>query len=121
MTEGKLMNVMIAPLAYAYARTLQGFCIFCCHKCHTFCVIPCYCDGYLYFAIFFDVFAENDGLFCRKRRVVLLKTTCCFVENDVLFFLSQRKIRETYGENVKTAGGETTPRAGVCDTCDSKK
>ena len=30
--------------------------------------------------------SKNDGLFYRNRRVVLLKMTCCFIENDVLFF-----------------------------------
>ena len=64
VTEGKLMNVVIESLAYAYARTSQGFCVFCCHKCHTFWITPCYCVGYLCFIMFFDAFAENVGLFC---------------------------------------------------------
>ena len=63
VTEGKLMNVVIEFLTYAYARTLQGFCVFCCHKCHTFWITPCYCVDYLYFIMFFDAFAENVGLF----------------------------------------------------------
>ena len=104
VTEGELMNVMISPLAYAYARTLQGFCIFCCHKCHTFWVTPCYCAGYLRFVMLFDTFAENDGLFCWKRRVVLSKTTACFAENDVLFFLRERRSCETYGKMEKQNG-----------------
>ena len=33
-------------------------------------------------------FTENDVLFYWKWRVVLLKTTCCFDENDGLFFSS---------------------------------
>ena len=61
--EGMLMDVIFVPLAYAYARTPQGFCVFCCHKCHTFWVTPCYCVGYLCFIMLFDAFAENDGLF----------------------------------------------------------
>ena len=89
VTEGKLMNVVIESLAYA--RTSQGFCVFCCHKCHTFWITPCYCVGYLSFVMFFDLFVENNGLFCRKRRVVLSKMTCCFTENDVLFFERERK------------------------------
>ena len=51
VTEGKLMNVVIESLAYA--RTSQGFCVFCCHKCHTFCITPCYCVSYLCFITFF--------------------------------------------------------------------
>ena len=58
-----LMDVVFVSLAYAYARTPQGFCVFCCHKCHTFWITPCYCVGYLCFIIFFDAFAENDVLF----------------------------------------------------------
>ena len=30
--------------------------------------------------------SKNDVLFCWKRRVVLLKVTCRFIENDGLFF-----------------------------------
>ena len=60
---GMLMDVVFVSLAYAYARKPQGFCVFCCHKCHTFWITPCYCVGYLCFIIFFDAFAENDVLF----------------------------------------------------------
>ena len=59
---GMLMDVVFVSLAYA--RTPQGFCVFCCHKCHTFWITPCYCVGYLCFIMFFDAFAENDVLFC---------------------------------------------------------
>ena len=37
-------------------------------------------------------FAENNVSFYRKRRVVLLKTTCCFVESDGLFWIGGRKV-----------------------------
>ena len=37
-------------------------------------------------------FTENDVLFCWKRRVVLLKTTACFTENDVLFCWKRRVV-----------------------------
>ena len=30
--------------------------------------------------------------FCRKHRLVLLKTTCCFTENDVLFYRKWRVV-----------------------------
>ena len=62
--EGMLMDVIFVSLAYANARTPQGFCVFCCHKCHIFGTTPCYCVGYLCFIMFFDAFAENDVLFC---------------------------------------------------------
>ena len=90
--ERMLMDVIFVPLAYAYVRTLQGFCVFCCHKCHIFGTTPCYCVGYLCFIMFFDAFAENIGLFYWKRRLVLLKTTCWFVENDVLFYWKWRVV-----------------------------
>ena len=38
-------------------------------------------------------FAENDVLFCWKRRVVLLELTCCFIETDVLFSIKGEKPR----------------------------
>ena len=37
-------------------------------------------------------FTENDGLFYWKRRVVLLKTTCRFAENDGLFYWKRRVV-----------------------------
>ena len=40
-----------------------------------------------------DVFlSKNDVLFYWKRRLVLLKTTCCFTENDVLFYWKRRVV-----------------------------
>ena len=30
-------------------------------------------------------FPKNDVLFSSKRRVVFIKMTCCFYQNDVLF------------------------------------
>ena len=96
--EGMLMDVIFVPLAYAYARTPQGFCVFCCHKCHIFGTTPCCCVGYLCFIMFFDAFAENDGLFCWKRRLVLLKMTCCFIENDVLFFGENGRVVKHMGK-----------------------
>ena len=122
------MDVIFVPLAYAYVRTLQGFCVFCCHKCHTFWITPCYCAGYICFVMFFDAFAENIGLFYWKRRLVLLKMTACFTENDVLFywkrrvvFWRERKSCETYGKMEKQNGVKRQIVLGVCDTCDSKK
>ena len=48
-------------------------------------------------------FNENDVLFWWKRRVVLVKTTCCFSKNDVLFWGKRRVVlRKTtccFGEN----------------------
>ena len=35
---------------------------------------------------------ESDVSFYRKQRVVLLKTTCRFVENNVLFWIGGRKV-----------------------------
>ena len=35
---------------------------------------------------------ESDVSFYRKQRVVLWKVTCCFVENNVLFWIGGRKI-----------------------------
>ena len=53
----------------------------------------------------------NNTLFYRKRYVVLLKTTRCFVENDTLFLEKQYLI-----------GGELNSHFfALCDTCDSKK
>ena len=37
-------------------------------------------------------FAENNVSFYRKRRIVLLKTTCRFVESDGLFWIGGRKV-----------------------------
>ena len=37
-------------------------------------------------------FLENDVLFLRKRRVVSSKTTCCFFKNDVLFLQKRRVV-----------------------------
>ena len=34
----------------------------------------------------YTIFEKNDVLFYRKRYVVLLKMTRCFIENDTLFF-----------------------------------
>ena len=44
-------------------------------------------------------FNENDVLFWGKRRVVLVKTTCCFSENDVLFSVKGRERENTYPRN----------------------
>ena len=44
-------------------------------------------------------FGENDVLFWGKRRVVLVKTTCCFGENDVLFSMKGRERENTYPRN----------------------
>ncbi len=35
---------------------------------------------------------ESDVSFYRKQRVVLLKTTCRFVESDGLFLIGGRKV-----------------------------
>ena len=35
---------------------------------------------------------ESDVSFYRKRRIVLLKTTCRFVESDGLFWMGGRKV-----------------------------
>ena len=35
---------------------------------------------------------ESDVSFYRKQRVVLLKTTCRFVESDGLFWIGERKV-----------------------------
>ena len=37
-------------------------------------------------------FQPNDVLFSPKRRVVFTKTTCCFHQNDVLFSLKRRLV-----------------------------
>ena len=37
-------------------------------------------------------FVENNVSFCWKQRVVLLKTTCRFVENNVSFYWKQRVV-----------------------------
>ena len=37
-------------------------------------------------------FMENDVLFYGKRRVVLWKVTCCFMESDVLFYGKRRVV-----------------------------
>ena len=36
---------------------------------------------------------QNDVSFYRKQRIVLLKTTCRFVESDGLFWIGGRKVR----------------------------
>ena len=41
---------------------------------------------------------KTDVSFYRKQRVVLLKTTCRFVENNVLFFLKWRVVWTEIGE-----------------------
>ena len=42
------------------------------------------------------LFTANDGLFYEKRRLVLWKTTACFMRNDVSFCEKQRVVlRET--------------------------
>ena len=37
-------------------------------------------------------FPKNDVLFSPKRRVVFIKTTCCFHQNDVLFSSNRRLV-----------------------------
>ena len=50
----------------------------------------CFCKACSYL---FDVsLFQNDVLFCSKRRVVLWKTTCCFVVNDVSFCSKHRVV-----------------------------
>ena len=67
--------------------------------------MPCLCpfvthpmemlqNSYLQHLHFFSTccFLENDVLFLQKRRVVSSKTTCCFFENDVLFLRKRRVV-----------------------------
>ena len=49
---------------------------------------------------------KNDVLFLRKRRVVFVKTTCCFSENDVLFLRKRRVVFvKTTARFVESDGG----------------
>ncbi len=63
------------PKVFLRARMralVLGVLFFCCHKCHS---------GWV----------ENISLL-KKRRVVLLKTTCRFMESDVSFYGKQRVV-----------------------------
>ena len=68
------------PNSHACARILQGFCTFCCHKCHTV---------FFQTSVFdFQVsrrFSENNTSFYWKQHVVLMKTTRRFNENNTSF------------------------------------
>ena len=81
------------PSSYACARILQGFCIFCCHKCHTV----------LFLTSVFD-----------------LQVSRCLLLGSAHFATSWAKMcNECYNmglTNLRTEGYVTT-----CDTCDSKK
>ena len=54
---------------------------------------------------------KSEPLFYRKRYVVLLKMTRCFIENDTLFLEKQYLI----------GGRIELSFFALCDTCDSKK
>ena len=66
--------------ARVYARSRTRSFDFCCHKCHSG-------WGWKYFII-----PQNDVSFYRKWRVVLLKTTCRFVESDGSFYEKWRVV-----------------------------
>ena len=51
-------------------------------------------------------FPKNDVLFSPKRRVVFIKTTCCFHQNDV-FFSSKRRVVFCARSDVKKPQRET--------------
>ena len=103
------------PSSYACARVLQGFCIFCCHKCHT--------DLFQTSVFHLQVsrcFSENHTSFWWKPHVVLMKTTRRLLWGSAHFATSWAKMcNECYNmglTNLRTEGYVTT-----CDTCDSKK
>ena len=71
---------------------------------------------------------EKDVMFDEKQRVVLWKTTCHFVENDVSFCGKQRVVcgarserKKWWGESAKGGKRKGGEREESCDTCDSKK
>ena len=63
-----------------HAPPVQGFWIFCCHKCHH----PPWAGLWKVTCCF----VENDVSFYEKWRVVLWKVTCRFIQNNVLFLYS---------------------------------
>ena len=104
-------NQITSRDARARIRTLQGGCVFCCHKCHTnsinHYVITVYIDFRNNISHFhaasppqklpktrsskqlFDLpskttrhFPQNDTMFSVKRHDVFSKTTRCFLQND---------------------------------------
>ena len=67
---------------------------------------------------------EKDVRFEEKRRVVLMKTTYRFIENNVSFYRKQRVVCESMSERKKWWGESAKggkKKGGECDTCDSKK
>ena len=63
---------------------------------------------------------KNNVSFDEKQRVVLLKTTCRFVENNVSF-VGQCRNGSSSGEKCEKKSNTRGRRKGECDTCDSKK
>ena len=105
MVWGGLINVNLIPSRARIRAHWQEFSCFCCHKCHTFLTkLLWICLLSRFYNIFFVYlplkvrimknvaerkwadYPENKlPSFLFHRRDVLVKTTCCFVENDVLF------------------------------------
>ena len=87
------------------ARPTQSFWYFAVTSVTRLCVILWltvdYSDFYIYFKVllfllgwFASFGRKSNVLFWWKWRVVLLKTTCCFIENDVLFWWKRRVVCE---------------------------
>ena len=111
---------------FAYARvtrTLQGFYVFCCHKCHTSPSNPCILYNYVLFCYFTLIprkeFADfnpkttrclmkNITSFCEKQHVVLWKTTRRFVKNNTSFCEKQHVVF-AQKSLVRTPQKETNP------------
>ena len=74
-----LPSFLLLLSSRARARTTRVL-FFCCHKCHSR-------WSWQHFLI-----PKNNVSFCRKQRVILLKTTCRFVENNVSFYWKQRVV-----------------------------
>ena len=104
------------------ARLPTAMLIFCCHKCHSFsvrCRISMKCRGIRNFVRWSEIerwkkwedlsvfgvvltkdfcakttccFSQNDVMFFIKQRVVSHQTTCCFSSNDVLFLTKRRDV-----------------------------
>ena len=67
---------------------------------------------------------EKDVRFEEKRRVVLLKTTYRFIENNVSFVglcLNGRNDGKKVRREVRKREEKWRRNGGECDTCDSKK
>ena len=104
------------------ARLPTAMLFFCCHKCHVFsvrCRISMKCRGIRNFVRWSEIerwkkwedlsvfgvvltkdfcakttccFSQNDVLFFTKRRDVFHQTTCCFSSNNVLFLIKRRVV-----------------------------